>query len=97
MTDDFFDGVTQKLSEEEKKTILRTVYSQLEERVGDKVVDMVSDEQFSQFESLVDQEDETKINEWLKTNVPTYDQMVESILEELKQEVAANPQTFLGD
>ncbi len=85
-----------QFSEEQCQKIIEKIYHVLEDRVGNKMVSMVSDEKFAQFELMVDQADENKLDEWLSINVPNYDQMVESILEELKQEVAANPQTFLA-
>lgn len=95
--DDFFSGVTQPLTEEQKKTILENVFSQLEETVGDKMADLVNDEKFAEFENVIAEDDEEKLDAWIEQNYPGYDQLVDSTLEQLRQEVAANPQSFLSN
>ena len=86
-----------QFSEEQRQKIIEKLYKQLEDRVGDKVAALVNDEQFARFESVIDEGDEEKLDEWLGINVPNYSQMVEKTLEQLKQEVAANPGSFLSN
>ncbi len=85
-----------QFSETRRQEILENLYKKLEDRVGDKMATTVSDEQFAQFESLIDQGDENKLEKWLSVSVPAYDQMVEVILQQLKQEVTINPNSFLN-
>ena len=85
-----------QFSEADRQKILEKLYRQLENQVGAKVESVVTDEQFAQFESVVDQGDEDKLDEWLEKNVPNYEQITSEILQQLKQEIAANPQNFLN-
>lgn len=84
-----------QFDESHRQTIIQNIYKQLEDRVGDQVAAIVSDKQFAEFEDIVAQSNEEKINQWLDRNIPTYTEITESILEQLKQEVAANPTSFL--
>lgn len=96
--DNLLAGVNlSQFTEAQRQKIIETIYSKLEDRVGVKMVSMVSDEQFDQFELLVDQANEDKLGEWLSDNVPSYDEEVEVILLQLKQEVVADPQNFLAE
>ena len=97
MDDSLLTGINlDQFSEADRQKILEKLYRQLENRVGAKVESIVSDEQFTQFESVVDQGDENKLDEWLENNVPNYEQITSEILQQLKQEIAANPQNFLN-
>lgn len=78
-----------------RDTIIKNIYKQLEDRVGDQVATIVSDKQFAEFEGILAQTNEEKINQWLDHNVPNYADITVSILDQLKQEVAANPTSFL--
>src|SRR3990167_7666434 len=94
--DNLLTGINlDQFSEADQQKIQEKLYRQLENRVGAKVESIVSDEQFTQFESVVDQGDENKLDEWLEKNLPNYEQIVGEILQQLKQEVTANPQSFL--
>ena len=86
-----------QFSEADRQKILKKIYEQLEDRVGAKVESMVTDEQFAQFEAIVDEADESKLDDWLEKNVPNYEQVVDEILQQLKQEVAADPGSFLSN
>ena len=95
--DNLLTGINlDQFSEADQQKIQEKLYRQLENRVGAKVESIVSDEQFTQFESVVDQGDENKLDEWLEKNVPNYEQITSEILQQLKQEIAANPQNFLN-
>ena len=81
------------LPAEEKKKMLAHIYETLEMRVGTKLAEGMSDEQLSEFERLMDANDEAGAFSWLQTNVPNYKEVVASELETLKTEVkAAAPQ-----
>ena len=95
--DNLLTGINlDQFSEADQQKIQEKLYRQLENRVGAKVESIVSDEQFTQFESVVDQGDENKLDEWIEKNVPNYEQITSEILQQLKQEIAANPQNFLN-
>jgi hypothetical protein len=84
-----------QFSESQQAEILQNLYTRLEDKVGDQVAAIVSDEQFAEFEDVVAQANDERLNDWLDHNIPTYAEITESVLEQLKQEVAANPQSFL--
>ena len=95
--DNLLTGINlDQFSEADQQKIQEKLYRQLENQVGAKVESVVTDEQFAQFESVVDQGDEDKLDEWLEKNVPNYEQITSEILQQLKQEIAANPQNFLN-
>lgn len=60
-----------ELPEEQKKPFLQHVYDELEMRVGTQLSDGMSDEQLSEFESIIDRKDDV-ITDWLSRNVPEY-------------------------
>lgn len=84
-----------RFSEEDKEKIAQSLYQKLEDRVGDQVSALVNDEQFEQFEALIGTGNEEKLDEWLDSNVPDYDRLVSTQLEQLKTELRADPQAFL--
>ncbi|HET9721674.1 MAG TPA: DUF5663 domain-containing protein [Candidatus Saccharimonadales bacterium] len=83
-------------SPKQAQAIAQNIYAALEDRVGDQVANLISDEQFDQYEVLIDQADDQKLDQWLDANVPNYDQLVEITLQSLKQEFQANPTAFLA-
>ncbi len=81
------------LPADEKKALLGQIYETLEMRVGTKLAENMSDTQLSEFEQLMDANDEAGAFKWLQTNVPNYKEVVAAELEVLKNEVkAAAPQ-----
>jgi hypothetical protein len=60
-----------ELPEEQKKPFLQHIYDELELRVGTKLSEGMSDEQLSEFESIIDRKDEIVVT-WLAKHVPEY-------------------------
>jgi hypothetical protein len=60
-----------QLPEDQKKSFLEHIYSQLELRVGTRLSEGLSDEQLAEFESFVDRNEE-KVRAWLSANIPDY-------------------------
>ena len=69
------------LPAEQKQMFLDHFREQLELRVGTRLSEGLSDAQLEEFESFIDRNDE-KVNAWLATNVPQYDQ--DQIYQQLK-------------
>ena len=65
----------------QKQMFLDHFREQLELRVGTRLSEGLSDAQLEEFESFIDRNDE-KVNAWLATNVPQYDQ--DQIYQQLK-------------
>jgi hypothetical protein len=59
------------LPEEQKKPFLQHIYDELELRVGTKLSDGMSDEQLSEFESIIDRKEDV-IVEWLEKHAAEY-------------------------
>ena len=60
-----------ELPEEQKRPFLQHVYDELEMRVGTQLSAGMTDEQLSEFESIIDRKDNI-IVDWLGRNVPDY-------------------------
>lgn len=59
------------LPEDQKAAFLQHIYEELELRVGTRLAEGLSDKQLSEFESLIER-DEQKVQEWLQQNLPDY-------------------------
>ncbi|MEO5950452.1 MAG: DUF5663 domain-containing protein [Candidatus Saccharimonadales bacterium] len=59
------------LPDDQKEAFLQHIYATLEERVGVKLSDGLSDEQLEEFEKIIDKDDAT-VGAWLSTHVPAY-------------------------
>jgi hypothetical protein len=60
-----------ELPEEQKKPFLQHIYDELELRVGTKLSDGMSEEQLSEFESIIDRKDDI-VSKWLDKYAPDY-------------------------
>lgn len=83
------------LPPEEKKKMLAHIYETLELRVGMRLAQNMTDEQLSDFERLMDANDEAGALKWLETNIPNYKQVVADELEKLKNEIKATAPQIL--
>jgi len=59
------------LPDDQKAPLLQHIREELEQRVGTKLADGLSDAQLAEFEGIIER-DEVKVNEWLAVNVATY-------------------------
>lgn len=59
------------MPDEQRKPFLSHLYDELELRVGTKLSEGMSDQQLSEFESIIDRNSNV-INNWLSTHVPNY-------------------------
>ncbi len=60
-----------EMPDEQKKPFLQHIYDELELRVGTKLSDGMTDEQLSEFESIIDRK-EGAAETWLQNNMPNY-------------------------
>lgn len=70
------------MPDDQKKPFLQHVYTQLEERVGIRLSEGMSDTQLDEFESIIDRKMEV-IDAWLTSHAPTYQQ--EEVFQRLQQ------------
>lgn len=61
------------LPADEKQAFLEQVYASLEERVGVRLSEGLSDAQLEEFEGIIDR-DQAKVAEWLQAHAPNYAQ-----------------------
>lgn len=71
----------------EKNKMLAQVLETLEMRVGMKLASGMSNEQLDEFESFINNNDESGALKWLEINFPDYKKVVASELENLKSEI----------
>lgn len=83
------------LPAEEKKKMLAHIYETLELRVGMRLAQNMTDEQLSDFERLMDANDEAGALKWLETNIPNYKEVVADELEKLKNEIKSTAPQIL--
>jgi hypothetical protein len=70
------------MPDDQKKPFLQHVYTQLEERVGIRLSEGMSDTQLDEFEAIIDRKMEV-IDPWLSTNAPNYQE--EEVFKRLQQ------------
>ncbi len=81
---------------DQKEAAERRVLEELDLKMGDKLSNTLTEEQFLQLEHLASQDDSAKTDAWLERNCPGYEQIIEAALEEVKKEILADPQKFLA-
>lgn len=87
-------GIT-GLSDDDARSLLQYVYSELEMRVGMKLSENLSDDQLKEFEELANSGDDQRQLEWLETNCPQYKDVVRQQLEQLGRELRENRDKIL--
>lgn len=72
LDDKFLEDVgLAQLPEEQKQVFLEQVYASLEERVGVRLSEGLSDDQLEEFEGIIDRKPE-KVDAWLTVYAPQY-------------------------
>lgn len=72
LDDKFLEDIgLNQLPEEQKKPFLQHIYDELELRVGTKLSDGMSDEQLTEFESIIDHKNDV-VEAWLSKYMPNY-------------------------
>lgn len=97
LNDDFLQSVgLGAMPEDQRQAFLQHLYEELELRVGTRLSEGMSDDQLTQFEKLIDANDDQGALKWLEANRPNYREVVGEELEKLKQEVIASKDQILG-
>ncbi len=76
-----------KLSADDKNSLLKHIYETLEMRVGVRLADQMSQEQLDEFEKYFEAKDDSGAFKWLETNFPNYKDIVQEEFDKLKNEV----------
>ncbi|HEU5004937.1 MAG TPA: DUF5663 domain-containing protein [Candidatus Saccharimonadales bacterium] len=75
------------MSDEQKQTSLADILYTLNIRVGERVIDSLSEDQLKEFDELTKDENadnEQALAEWMKNNVPSYNQLIEDEIQKMK-------------
>lgn len=75
------------LPADEKNKMLSHIYETLEMRVGVRLASKMTDAQLDEFESFINNNDETGALKWLEANFPNYKDVVAEELSKLKEEI----------
>lgn len=77
-----------QLSVAQKNALLKTMYEEIETRVGTDLANAMTDAQLDEFEQFIDADDEVGALAWLEANFPDYRQVVagqyEGVLTEIR-------------
>ncbi|MCY1658242.1 DUF5663 domain-containing protein [Dietzia sp. SL131] len=91
MTLDIIDELRRRLpgvAVNDIATLAEQVHSELESRVGKRLADGLTDEQFREFDETLESGDEEAASRWLQVNRPDYLETTRSITNELLDEVS---------
>ena len=77
----------EKLSTEDKNSLLKHIYETLEMRVGVRLADQMTQDQLDEFEKYFEAKDDAGAFKWLETNFPNYKDIVQEEFDKLKEEV----------
>ena len=81
------------MPEEQKKAFLDYAQEELEVRIGEKISEGMTEEQLNEFDTIEDQE---LAIEWLEKNRPDYKEVVASVVEDFKNEIASNKDQIIA-
>lgn len=85
------------LSEEDKRSLLRSVYEELETRVGARLAEGMTLEQLLEFEAFMDAGDEQGAKQWLDDNAPDHTKIPQVVLDEIGEELRSRSDELLQD
>jgi hypothetical protein len=83
----------QSLSADKKLEVLGDIIYTLNMRVAERLVAQLEEDQADELEALMDEDKQAEIKDWLKTNVPNYQQMIEDEAQSMRAE---HSQTMKG-
>lgn len=76
------------MDDKTKAEALRNILFTLNQRVGERVMSQLNEQQMQEFDKLMAAEDapEQHLTEWFKTNVPNYAQLIEEEAQAMKSQ-----------
>ena len=80
------------MSEEKKEAFLRYVEEEIEVRVGEEISEGVSEEELAEFLAM---ETKEEAREWLKVHKPNFEEIIDKVVEEMKEEIRGNRERIL--
>lgn len=82
------------LPQESKEQLLEIYLQAIELKVGQVIDGRLSDIQTDEMMDIIKAEDQGKLNEWLKVNVPDYEEIVKEQAYILKEDFKKDPEAF---
>ena len=83
------------LTDEEKNSVLAQIADIFQFRLGEKIVETLSDQQLDEYETINSQNQQLA-HEWVKDNVPNYNELGDKVLTDLQQELKQEHHEILG-
>jgi hypothetical protein len=87
----------ENLPEDKQTELLTTMTESVLKRITIAVLERLSEEDKKEFDKVRETDDPDKINEFLRTKIDNYDQMVEKIIKEFKEEIKTAMQDLQKD
>lgn len=76
-----------------KAKLIAGIEGLAEKKLVNRIADIVTDEQAEQFSNITD---EKQAAEWLRTNVPNFDEIVKEVFAEIKGDILQHKATVVG-
>jgi len=90
ITEDTLKKLNISLKDQDVESLLAHLNEELEERVGAEITDTLDDTQLQALVQLQEKASEAEVGEWLKTNVPDFEQIISDETDILLGELAEN-------
>ncbi len=85
------------MNEANKEKFLDMFTETLQLRIGMRLEESLGDDKLQEFENMVDSGEDDKLSDWLETNVPGYQGLVQQEMESLKAEYKEQAPTILAN
>lgn len=85
-----------RLPKPEKDKLLGQLIRTLEERVGQRIASVMSDQQLEEFERFIDSNDQNGALKWLQANYPDHQRVVVEEFDKLKAEIKQDAPRILA-
>lgn len=97
INNDYLDSIGVKAeTEEQKQNALVVILEIFQDRLGTKITELLNDEQIDEFSKVNATGDSQQSLEWISANVPQYEQIGDSLLKELQEELKETHLRLLG-
>ncbi len=84
------------LSEKDQKDLLNHILETLQMRLGLRLTNQMTEEQFNEFQIYADNQDQASAFKWLETNFPNYKEITQDEFDKLCEEVKQSSPAILA-
>lgn len=85
------------MSQSDREAFLDEVRGELKSRIGEELSKTLTDDQLEQFDELVKAEDRTAALRWLEQHCPSYEEVVASEIEHVRQEILLRKESLMSN